>query len=973
VHQPLNRLVLAFAVLVVTAGLGSEALGATEPLLANVRQLTFEGRRAGEGYFSHDGKRMIFQSERDAKNPFYQIYLMDLETGDVERVSTGLGRTTCAWIHPSGTKVLYSSTHADPEAREKMKKEMDERKSGKQRRYSWNYDPAYEIYAQQLKGGERINLTNALGYDAEASYSPDGKRVAFASNRRAYGGRMSAAERKMFEHDPASMMDIYHMNADGSGVERLTAAPGYDGGPFFSADGRHITWRRFALNGASAEIYTMDLATRTEKRLTNMRHMSWAPYFHPSGDYLIFASNQQGYANFELFIVDAAGKKPPARVTFTDGFDGLPVFSPDGGRLSWTSKRSANKTSQIFLADWDDAGARRMLGLAAPTAARSTAPAPALEGTAAPIRAEDARKHVRRLSADDMAGRLTGTEGERRATEYVMAAFQQMGLAPGAPGGAWYQPFAFTAGAVMGPNNHLRVPAPAAGPAPVLDRDWRPLALTRTGEIEPAEVVFAGYGLVAPGTEKIPAYDSYGEMEVRGKWVMVFRYLPEDVMPEWRRHWLHYADLAYKASVAKRHGARGMIVVTGPKAAAASRLVELKGDTATSATSLAGITISDELASRWLAMAGKDLAQVQEGLDQGKVVSGFALPKLRLGATLDIVRKKKHGRNVLARLHTGAAPGAAPLVLGAHIDHLGHGQASGSLAGAGEQGEIHPGADDNASGVAALLEIAQYLAHQQRAGKLGARRDILFAAWSGEALGTLGSSRFVEDLAGSGYLKGKVAAYLNMDMIGHLRDKLYLQGSASSSAWPREIERRNVPVGLAIATQGDPYLPTDSTPFYMKGVPVLNAFTGAHEDYSTPRDTADKLNYEGIRDIARLMAGFARSLARAEAAPDYQEVARKKGGMARKHLRAYLGTIPAYGQDDSLKGVKLQGAVKGAPAEAAGVKKNDVLVGLAGVEIETIHDFMNALGGLKAGEATEMIVRRGGARVTLQVVPAARQ
>ena len=141
-----------------------------------------------------------------------------------------------------------------------------------------------------------------------------------------------------------------------------------------------------------------------------------------------------------------------------------------------------------------------------------------------------------------------------------------------------------------------------------------------------------------------------------------------------------------------------------------------------------------------------------------------------------------------------------------------------------------------------MLESAQYLAGLKNQGKLKSNRDILFVAWSGEELGTLGSIHFVEQLAGKGGLQGKVSAYLNLDMVGHLDQKLYLQGTGSSSTWLSEIERRNVPVGLAIATKADPYLPTDSTPFYMQGVPVLNAFTGAHEDYSTPRDTADKLN-----------------------------------------------------------------------------------------------------------------------------------
>jgi len=952
------------------------AVPASEPeatLLSHIRQLTFEGRRAGEGYFNADGSWMIFQSERDAANPFYQIYLMDLETGDVEQVSPGYGKTTCAWIHPSNGKVLYASTHDDPDAKRKMQVELDFRASGKTRRYSWDYDEYFDIHEQDLRSGQRRNLTATLGYDAEGAYSPDGSRIVFASNRRAYSVEMTKTEKEIFAHDKSFMMDLYLMDADGSNVRRLTDAPGYDGGPFFSFDGRKITWRRFSKDGSTAEIYTMDLASGEEKRVTRMGKMSWAPFFHPSGDYLIFASNREGFANFELFMVDVGGGHAPVRVTYTEGFDGLPVFSPDGKRLSWTSKRSADKKSQIFLADWNDAKARRLLGLNESGAARRTVSnETSIAATDHAIRDKDARLHVERLTANEMEGRLTGTKGEQRATAYVAAVFEQLGLKPAGDDGTWFQTFPFTAGAQLGQGNRLDIPGIQPPGDMILNRDWRPLALSRTGEIEEAGVVFAGYGIVAPGSDNVPDYDAYGNLDVNGKWVMVFRFQPESVPAEWRRHLLHYSDLAYKAAVAKRRGALGLIVVTGPNAAARDRLVELKMDAATASTSLAGLSVSDELASRILASTGKDLERLQNRLDKGEVTEGFEIPGIRVSARLEIAREKRSGRNVIARLKADGATGKPPVILGAHVDHLGRGEVSGSLARENERGEIHYGADDNASGVAAMLESAQYLAGLKRQGKLGAKRDILFIAWSGEELGTLGSSHFVEQLTGRGDLRGRVSAYLNMDMVGHLTEKVYLQGIGSSRVWSREIERRNVPVGLSIATKADPYLPTDSTPFYMKGVPVLNAFTGAHEDYSTPRDTADKLNYQGVRDTARLMAGITRSLARADSEPDYLEVTRQKSGVSRKHLRAYLGTIPAYGQDEGFKGVKLQGAVKGAPAEKAGIRNGDILVALAGVEIETIHDFMSALAGLKAGEQTGMTVLREGKPVTLIVVPASR-
>ncbi len=968
VYTKITLILVLFLILPVSIVMAQSDQVSEQELFSKVRQLTFEGKRAGEGYFNATGSRMIFQSERDSTNPFYQIFLMDLETGDVEQLSPGYGKTTCAWIHPSDKLVLYASTHEDADARSKMQAELDFRASGQRRRYSWDYDHNFDIFAHDLISGERKNITNTKGYDAEGAYSPDGKRIVFASNRRAYSGEMTAIEAKIFEHDKAYMMDLYIMDADGSNLRRLTDSPGYDGGPFFSADGKSITWRRFSQDGSRAEIFTMDLASGEERQLTRMGVMSWAPYFHPSGEYLIFASNREGFANFELFIVDAAGRNEPVRVTYTDGFDGLPVFSPDGNNISWTSTRSAKKSSQIYMAQWDHTRALAALGLEQETRQAVAKPVKAdISSTTHSIDVADIRLHVTRLASDEMEGRLTGTNGEKMATEYVASVFQQLGLKPGNKGD-YFQPFNFTAGVRLGKVNRLEI---SSQQVLQLDTDWRPLALSRTGTIEPAGVVFAGYGIVAPGSDKVPDYDSYGELDVTGKWVMMLRFQPESVPAEWRRHMAHYSDLPYKAAVAKRRGAVGMIVVTGPKAQARDRLVELRFD-ASSQSSIAAVALSDETAVRLLDQSGHALAAIQDQLDRGETVSGFDISGVTVSGQIDIVREKRSGRNVVARLGSGG-DGEPPVILGAHVDHLGRGEVSGSLAREDERNAVHYGADDNASGVAAMLESAQYLAGLQAKGKLGAKRDIYFIAWSGEELGALGSTHYTEQLAAGADLKGKVAAYLNMDMVGHLRDKAYLQGTGSSPVWGREIERRNVPVGLSIATKQDPYLPTDVTPFYMLGVPILSAFTGAHENYSSPRDTADSLNYDGIRDIARLLSGITRSLARSETIPEYRHVERKQSGIGRKHLRAYLGTIPSYGQDESVKGVKLQGAVKGAPAEAAGIINGDILVELAGVKVETIHDFMSALAGLKAGEKTNMVVIRSGKRIELSVVPGARE
>ena len=943
---------------------------AVEPWLGKVRQLTFTGRRAGEGYFSADGKRLIFQSERDPANPFFQMFVLDMESGDTNRVSPGEGKTTCGWLYPDGKHVLFASTHADKSAVDKQTAELKDRAEGKQKRYSWDYDENYDLWRANLDGSDLVNLTHTQGYDAEGGVSADREMIVFASNRHAYSEKLTEADQKLFNEHQSVFMDIYTMKSDGSEVRRLTDARGYDGGPFFSADGRKICWRRFNEEGDRAEIWTMNRDGSDQHQITKMGAMSWAPFFHPSGDYLVFTTNKHGFDNFELYLVDSAGSHEPMRVTSTPGFDGLASFSPDGKQLTWTSNRTADKTSQIFLAAWDDAAARTALGIGSQT----SPPAPV--AGADEIVVADLRRHVEYLASDALEGRLTGTPGEALATEYVAAEFRKLGLEPAGDHGSYFAPFEFTAGVALGAENQLKSNADDAADPPQVQRDWLPLAFSTVGKMEPSGVVFAGYGMEIPAEKDSPEYSNYVHTDVKGKWVMLLRYLPDGLSQAERVRYFPYSSLRRKAMLAREKGARGIIVVSGPQAKVVSQLVPLSFDASMAGSGVAAISVIDQMAASWLQMAGKDLAVLQTNLDKGEVMPGFEIPGLELDGNIDIHQEKRTGRNVIAKL---PCAGNAPAVLvGAHVDHLGNvAGGNDSRAENPNKADIHHGADDNASGVAGMLEIAQSIAAQAKAGKLTLTRPVLFAAWSGEELGLLGSSAYARNFAREGKgdenapLGDVFCANFNLDMIGRMKQSVIIQGLGSSDYWGPALEKRNIAVGLSVQAQQDCFLPTDATTFYLRGVPIFNLFTGSHEDYHKPTDTADKINYEDAARIAKLTALLVRDLATGTEVPKY--VAQKKPNEATgRGFRAYLGTIPDYAQAD-VEGVKLSGVSPVGPAAKAGVKAGDIIVKLAGKEIKNIYEYTDTMAALKIGEETTLSVKRDDKVVDLKITPGSRE
>jgi Tol biopolymer transport system component len=310
--------------------------------LKNIKQLTHDFLRAGEGYFSPDGKQIIYQAEEKGENPFYQIFVQDLATGKYRRVSPGVGRTTCAFFHPDGKRILFASSHLDPDAKKHQADEFKQReadkKAGVRRRYQWDFDPYMDIFEANLDGSELRPLTTSKGYDAEGAYSADGKRIAFCSQR---------------DGD----LQLWIMDADGKNARKLTNAPGcYNGGPFLSPDGKRVIFRADRKKKEYLQIHVINADGTGERQLTDTEGVNWGPYWHPDGKHVIYSgadhSNPMARPNYDLWLMNV-DTRAKVRITHAPGADVLPVFSADGKKLMWTSTRDGRMPgSQLFLADF---------------------------------------------------------------------------------------------------------------------------------------------------------------------------------------------------------------------------------------------------------------------------------------------------------------------------------------------------------------------------------------------------------------------------------------------------------------------------------------------------------------------------------------------------------------------------------------------------------------------------------------------
>jgi hypothetical protein len=571
--------------------------------------------------------------------------------------------------------------------------------------------------------------------------------------------------------------------------------------------------------------------------------------------------------------------------------------------------------------------------------------------------------HVETLASERFGGREAGSPGERLAAEYLAGELERIGARP-LPGlEGMLMPFQFTAGSRDGGS---RLTVTREGHAPrTFESASHVQALSFSDDAEVSGgVVFAGYGIVVPPSQNFP-YDSYAGLDVTGKVVVVLRYFPEDADQKTRATLARYADLRYKAMAARQRGARALVVVTGPRSPNAGETVPMRFDTALSGSGIPAASVSGDVAAL-LFTGDRSLAGVQQELDTGNPhVAGFDLPDVTVSLTTTVVRETQTAYNVVAYLPSTSEP-ALPrpwVAVGAHFDHLGRGERASSLATGDEAGQIHYGADDNASGTAAVLAIAETLAGERRA------RHLLVAFWSAEEIGLVGSTAFVR---ASPVPVSDLAAYVNFDMVGRMQDnRLVVQATGTSESWPQILERANVAAGFDLTLMADPYQPTDVATFNEAGVPSLSFTTGGHLDYHRPSDTADKINYDDLDRIAQMAAAIVRRVSGADTPPQFTRVEPQTTPAARSGMRLFTGTVPDYTSD--AKGLLLGGVIAGGPADRAGLQKGDVIVEIGGQSIANIYDYTFALELLKPDAPVQVVYLRNGERSETIMTPTARR
>lgn len=900
-----------------------------ETHLKNVRQLTFGGDNA-EAYWSFSGDRLIFQTN---KQPYKcdQIEVMAASgQGKSALVSTGKGRTTCAYYLKGDREILYASTH---EAGPECPTPPDNSKG-----YLWGlFD--YDIYKAKPDGSDVKTLAAAPGYDAEATVCPVDGSIIFTSTR-------------------SGDLELWRMDADGGNLRQLTHSPGYDGGAFFSADCSKIVWRASRPTGKDLDQYNellqqklvkptkMDIwvanADGTEARqVTYLPGASFAPYFFPDGKRILFSSNfvNPRGPEFDIYAIDIDGTHLE-RITHAAGFDGFPVFSPDGKTLAFSSnRRDITKTTNgdiyratggpagehdtnVFLADWVDQPMR------VNASGNENGPQ---RPSSLEVQSQDRfAGFVKYLADDAREGRGIGTKGLAQAAGMVQEQLRVFGAEPGMPDGKWRQTFDVTTEVKRSPTTALAIDGKTVGEA-----DFTPMAFSASKTVT-APVVFAGYGIV----DAEHRLDDYKGKNVKGKLVVVHRFTPPgDSLGASAAARL--GDIRFKAFTARGKGAVGLIVVDN-------------GDPKQDEAPLPSLA-TDGMADIVSGAADAGIPVVVVKRSAGALLAkGSHLAKLTVA--LEPVRTPTD--NVVGVIRAGAAqklPGV--VVIGAHVDHLGMGGGSSALDP--KVHDVHNGADDNASGVAGLLEVTAALG----AKKDQLSRDVYVVAFSGEEEGDLGSAHFVKNPP----TKEPVVAMLNMDMIGRMRNnQLHVNGGESAKEWRELVEPACTAARVACTIGGSGYGPSDHMAFYVAGVPVLFFFTGNHLDYHTATDDADRINAAGGSRVAMIVADVAQAVANKKDALTFVKAPPETMAGDVRRVGASLGTVPSYSEDPNQPpGVVLSDVVPDGAAAKAGLEGGDRIVMVGTVEIRGINDLMFVLQAAKPGTDVKVTFVRDGKRQTV--------
>lgn len=560
------------------------------------------------------------------------------------------------------------------------------------------------------------------------------------------------------------------------------------------------------------------------------------------------------------------------------------------------------------------------------------------------------QQHVRHLASDALEGRRTGTKGATEAARYIAAEFSRLGLKPvaGSARGKgsesrYLQQFPYVAGVKLGKGNALTVANEKLEPGV----DWLPLGFSTSAKVE-GGVVFVGYGITASELN----HNDYAGVNATGKIAVALQGTPDGANPHGQ--FARFEGVRWKAVAAKNAGAKALLVIAKETSFKDDRLTRLVYDNTAGEAGLPVIVLSRQAADRLLARSASSLSEVEKTTNSRALTGELSL-------STDVVRSEVPAYNVIGMLE-GSDPilKQEVIIIGAHYDHLGRGgDHSGSLATTA--GEIHHGADDNASGTAGVLELARLFTAQKP------KRTILFMAFGGEEEGLLGSNYYVNHPL---LPLANTVAMINMDMIGRMKDRrLVIGGVGTAKEW-RDIMATGAEKSFQLTLNEDGFGPSDHSSFYAKQIPVLFFWTGTHNDYHKPSDTFEKINYEDQALILGMVARIVKQIDTADKRLTYttakSDATPRTGG-----FRVYLGTIPNYA--DSNNGLLIDGVRDDSPAAKAGLKAGDRIVRIGDTDIKNVYDYTHALGEMKAGEEYVIEVVRGTEKLTLKLKPEARR